>query len=41
MWVCLKLKLTLKGDHTKSDITAFFVHSIMHNPERYLNGQVW
>ena len=25
MWVCRKLKLTPRGDHTKTDITSFFV----------------
>ena len=31
VWV--KLKLTPKGDHTKTDITVFFVHLFMHNPK--------
>ena len=36
MWVWLKIKLTLKGDHTKTDINFF-----MHNSKRYLHGQIW
>ena len=40
MWVCFKLKLTPKGDHTNTDITVFFVHLFMHGPKRYLNGQI-
>ena len=40
MWLWLKLKLTPKGDHIKTDIMAFFVNFFMHNPKRYLNGQI-
>ena len=40
MWVWLKLKLTPKGDHTKTDITAFLVNFFMHSPKQYLNGQI-
>ena len=41
MWVRLKLKLTTpKGDHTKTDVSAFLVNFSMHSPKRYLNGQI-
>ena len=40
MWVWFKLKLTPKGDHTKTDITVFFVHLFMHGPKRYPNAQI-
>ena len=32
MWVWLKLKLTPKGDHTKTDITVFFCKFIYAQP---------
>ena len=38
MRVCeLELKLTPKGDQTKTDIRAFFVDFFMHSPKRHLN----
>ena len=40
MWVWLNLKLTPEGDHTRTDITAFFVNFFMPSPKRYLNGQM-
>ena len=35
MWVWLKLKLTLIGDHTKADITASFVNFFMYYGQIY------
>ena len=41
MWVWLKLELTTpNGDHTKTDISAFFENFFMHSPKRYLKGQI-
>ena len=40
MWVCLKLKLTLKGDFCEVSVTAFFVNFFMHSPKRYLNEHI-
>lgn len=41
MWMWLKLKPTPKGDHIKTDITAYFVNFFMHSPKWYLNGQIY
>ena len=40
MWVWFKLKLTPKGDHTKTYITVFFIHLLKHGPKRYPNAQI-
>lgn len=40
MWVWLNRKLTPEGDHTRRDITAFFVNFFMPSPKRYLNEQM-
>ena len=34
IWVWLKLKLTPSSDHTKTDITAFFVNFFMPGPKQ-------
>ena len=41
MWVCLKLKLTLKGDFCEISVTAFFANFFMYSPKWYLNEHIW
>ena len=34
------MRVWLKGEHTKTDVTTFFVNFLMHGPKQYLNGQI-
>ena len=40
MWVCPKLKLTPRGDHTTTDTTSLFVEFFLYSSKRYVDGQI-